>query len=140
MKIRVLHIFTELRLQHHLLLYGHHAQPMLLTTALHFLYVPWCHPQSTGYLHVTFSQVPLDYAHPEVGSATLAIARLKATKQPRLGTIFTNPGKLFSLLTPASSSLWSAGGPGEGGVLFLIERAGVLISTITQGQYDIVSE
>lgn len=38
-------------------------------------------------------QAPLDYAHPESGStATLALTRIQATKEPNLGTLFTNPG------------------------------------------------
>ncbi|KAF8588805.1 hypothetical protein K439DRAFT_1613302 [Ramaria rubella] len=65
-------------------------------------------------------KVPLDYAHPEVGNVTLAVIRMNATKTPRLGTVFLT------------------GGPGGSGVAFVIQ-SGHIISTIVNGQYDIVS-
>lgn len=36
--------------------------------------------------------VPLDYAHPDGQAITLALQRQPATKSPRLGTLFINPG------------------------------------------------
>ncbi|GJJ10317.1 hypothetical protein Clacol_004543 [Clathrus columnatus] len=66
--------------------------------------------------------VPLDYANPNKGSATLALARLQSRSPNRKGTILTNPG-----------------GPSGSGVSFLIERAGDLISNVTDGEFDILS-
>ncbi|KAF8586191.1 alpha/beta-hydrolase [Ramaria rubella] len=66
--------------------------------------------------------VPLDYSNPESGTATLAVARFKATNETKLGTIFTNPG-----------------GPGASGVEFLLSTAGVFINTLTYGQFDVIS-
>ncbi|KAF8598570.1 hypothetical protein BDV93DRAFT_609757 [Ceratobasidium sp. AG-I] len=37
-------------------------------------------------------EVPLDYKNSGAGKALLAVARINATKTPRLGTLFTNPG------------------------------------------------
>lgn len=38
--------------------------------------------------------VPLDYANPNAGKATIAVVRYASTMQPRLGSIFINPGAL----------------------------------------------
>ncbi|KIJ54045.1 hypothetical protein M422DRAFT_775291 [Sphaerobolus stellatus SS14] len=64
--------------------------------------------------------VPLDYADPNVGTTTIALTRVLATKQPRLGTLFINPG-----------------GPGGSGVSFAQGRA---LSSVafTNGQYDLL--
>ena len=47
-----------------------------------------------GYL-----DVPMDYANSSAGKASLAITRYPSTAQPRLGTLFVNPGtsELFLL-------------------------------------------
>lgn len=37
-------------------------------------------------------EVPLDYGNISVGSVTLALAKLSAVKEPRLGSLFVNPG------------------------------------------------
>ncbi|KAF7336182.1 hypothetical protein MVEN_02165700 [Mycena venus] len=37
--------------------------------------------------------VPKDYFNPSAGTASIAIARFKATKSPRRGTLFVNPGR-----------------------------------------------
>lgn len=37
-------------------------------------------------------EVPLDWHNEAAGKASLAVARYPATKQPRLGTLFVNPG------------------------------------------------
>jgi hypothetical protein len=37
-------------------------------------------------------EVPMDYKDPSAGTASLAVARINATKLPRLGTFFVNPG------------------------------------------------
>ncbi|KIJ54276.1 hypothetical protein M422DRAFT_64360 [Sphaerobolus stellatus SS14] len=66
-------------------------------------------------------KVPLDYAHPNIGSATLALARVQASKAPRIGTLFINPG-----------------GPGGSGVSVLMELASA-IGILTNGQYDVVA-
>ena len=38
-------------------------------------------------------RVPLDYGNCSAGTIDIAVARLKATMTPTLGTIFTNPGQ-----------------------------------------------
>ncbi|KDN35450.1 hypothetical protein RSAG8_11588, partial [Rhizoctonia solani AG-8 WAC10335] len=67
-------------------------------------------------------EVPLDYADKKAGTASLAVARLNATVNPRLGTLFVNPG-----------------GPGESGVEWVLSDDMLLILNGTGGQYDIVS-
>lgn len=37
-------------------------------------------------------EVPLDWHNEAAGKASLAVARYKAVKEPRLGTLFINPG------------------------------------------------
>ncbi|GJJ10350.1 hypothetical protein Clacol_004576 [Clathrus columnatus] len=66
--------------------------------------------------------VPLDYAYPQKGTATLELARLKSRSRNPKGTILTNPG-----------------GPGSSGVSFLISGGGDVISNITDGEFDILS-
>ncbi|GJJ10319.1 hypothetical protein Clacol_004545 [Clathrus columnatus] len=87
-----------------------------LSTAFLCLSIVW------GVIASPTSQVPLDYANPNKGSATLALARLQSRSPNRKGTILTNPG-----------------GPSGSGVSFLIERAGDLISNVTDGEFDILS-
>ncbi|CAE6465220.1 unnamed protein product [Rhizoctonia solani] len=67
-------------------------------------------------------EVPLDWADHGAGKAKLAVARYKATKQPKLGTLFINPG-----------------GPGGSGVDTILSSNAETISEIAGGQYDIVS-
>ncbi|KAG9107874.1 hypothetical protein FRC07_008567 [Ceratobasidium sp. 392] len=66
-------------------------------------------------------EVPLDYQNSTAGKASLAVVRLAATQQPRLGTLFVNPG-----------------GPGGSGVDFMF-GAGREIMQAAGGQYDVVS-
>lgn len=63
------------------------------------------------------AEVPLDYETPSGDRITLALARRPATQQPRLGTLFVNPG-----------------GPGASGKAFL-----PAFNAEGLGQYDIVS-
>lgn len=37
-------------------------------------------------------EVPLDYQNATAGKASLAVARFPATRQPKIGTLFINPG------------------------------------------------
>ncbi|CAE7050036.1 unnamed protein product [Rhizoctonia solani] len=67
-------------------------------------------------------EVPLDWANESAGKGSLAVARYKATKQPKLGTLFINPG-----------------GPGGSGVDTILGTNAERISAIAGGQYDIVS-
>jgi hypothetical protein len=68
-------------------------------------------------------EVPLDYHNLSAGTTQLAVIRVNATKLPRLGTLFLNPG-----------------GPGLPGVWWLEgEELEVLIRK-SGGQYDLVSE
>ncbi|KAG8736012.1 hypothetical protein FRC10_009885 [Ceratobasidium sp. 414] len=67
-------------------------------------------------------EVPLDYHNATAGKASLAVARYLATKQPKLGTLFLNPG-----------------GPGGSGVDLILGAAAELIASYGDGQYDLVS-
>ncbi|CAE6371345.1 unnamed protein product [Rhizoctonia solani] len=67
-------------------------------------------------------EVPLDWADHAAGKASLFVARYKATKEPKLGTIFMNPG-----------------GPGGSGVDIILGGLAIDISEASGGQYDIVS-
>ena len=46
-----------------------------------------------------FFEVPLDYNDTSVGTAKLALAKVNATLEPRMGTVFFNPGASFSHYT-----------------------------------------
>ncbi|MCB0911797.1 MAG: alpha/beta fold hydrolase [Propionibacteriaceae bacterium] len=48
--------------------------------------------QSCGSLECAEVLAPLDYADPSSRAVTLSLARKRATKTPRLGTLFVNPG------------------------------------------------
>ncbi|KIJ35405.1 hypothetical protein M422DRAFT_34658 [Sphaerobolus stellatus SS14] len=76
-------------------------------------------PDSLLLQYATY-KVPLDYAHPEIGNARLALARLPASNSPRLGTIFLNPGE-----------------PGGSGIADIKAIASV-VTVLTNGQYDVV--
>ncbi|KAG8717827.1 hypothetical protein FRC08_006556 [Ceratobasidium sp. 394] len=67
-------------------------------------------------------EVPLDYQNESVGKASLAVARYPATKQPKLGTLFLNPG-----------------GPGGSGVGLILGGNGNTVMETVGGQYDLVS-
>ncbi|KAG8790144.1 hypothetical protein FRC12_012673 [Ceratobasidium sp. 428] len=67
-------------------------------------------------------EVPLDYQNSTAGKASLAVTRYFATAQPKLGTLFLNPG-----------------GPGESGVDLILGPGAELISPYGNGQYDLVS-
>ncbi|KAF8738369.1 MEROPS serine peptidase family S33, partial [Rhizoctonia solani] len=67
-------------------------------------------------------EVPLDWANHSVGKATLAVARYKATKEPKLGTLFVNPG-----------------GPSGSGVELILSSGAERISEMAGDQYDVVS-
>jgi len=45
----------------------------------------------TGY-ECGYLDVPMDYANSSAGKASLALVRYPSTSQPRLGTLFVNPG------------------------------------------------
>lgn len=64
---------------------------------------------------------------------------MRAFKYPQLGTIFTNPGMQSPRVVEERIIDRETGGPGNSGLQFLIGRAGKVISTITDGRYDIVS-
>ncbi|KAG9119227.1 hypothetical protein FRC07_005831, partial [Ceratobasidium sp. 392] len=66
-------------------------------------------------------EVPLDYQNATAGKASLAVARLRATNPPKLGTLFVNPG-----------------GPGESGVDMILDGAEDIMQT-AGGKYDVVS-
>ena len=48
-------------------------------------------------------EVPLDYNDTSVGTAKLALAKMNATLEPRLGTVFFNPGTCPSFVSHSSS-------------------------------------
>ncbi|KAG8721741.1 hypothetical protein FRC08_010622 [Ceratobasidium sp. 394] len=66
-------------------------------------------------------EVPLDYQNATAGKASLAVARLRATRQPKIGTLFVNPG-----------------GPGGSGVDMILDGAEDIMET-AGGRYDVVS-
>jgi hypothetical protein len=85
--------------------------------------------------------VPLDYLRPEVGNATLSLAKYPATSRPeeQLGTLFLNaggPGQLFRLLAHQRDG--ANDDQGNSGVDFIYE-VGAEISELVDGRYDIVS-
>lgn len=67
-------------------------------------------------------EVPLDWHNSTAGKGSLAVVRHPAAKQPKLGTIFFNPG-----------------GPGESGTEALLLGSSQLLMEVSGGQYDIVS-
>ncbi|KAJ7598797.1 Alpha/Beta hydrolase protein [Mycena floridula] len=64
--------------------------------------------------------VPKDYFDPEAGTATIAFARYNATKLPKKGSVFINPG-----------------GPGGRGVLFSTLHAPIM-ATLIGSQWDLI--
>ncbi|QRV77216.1 Abhydrolase domain-containing protein [Ceratobasidium sp. AG-Ba] len=80
-----------------------------------------CENDSTNATECGHFEVPLDYADQSAGKGSLAVARYPATKQPRLGTLFLNPG-----------------GPGGSGVDFIVGSGATIMDTV-HGQYDLVS-
>ncbi|CAE6531988.1 unnamed protein product [Rhizoctonia solani] len=67
-------------------------------------------------------EVPLDWHNETVGKASLAVIRYPRIKEPKLGTLFMNPG-----------------GPGGSGVKTLQSSYADLLMQSSGGQYDIVS-
>ncbi|CAE6456295.1 unnamed protein product [Rhizoctonia solani] len=67
-------------------------------------------------------EVPLDWHNDQVGKASLAMIRYPAIKQPKLGTLFMNPG-----------------GPGGSGVGTVQGPDGDIIMQHSGGNYDLVS-
>ncbi|KIJ31436.1 hypothetical protein M422DRAFT_36207 [Sphaerobolus stellatus SS14] len=82
--------------------------------------IDWDNCPDSPLLQCATYKVPLDYARPGIGNATLGLARLPASKSPRLGTIFLNPG-----------------GPGGSGVAD-IKAIASAVTVLTNGQYDVV--
>ncbi|KAF8604272.1 alpha/beta-hydrolase [Ceratobasidium sp. AG-I] len=66
-------------------------------------------------------EVPLDWHNDAAGKASLVIARYKATKEPKIGTLFVNPG-----------------GPGGSGVDMILGNADDIMDA-AGGRYDVVS-
>ncbi|KAG8782147.1 hypothetical protein FRC12_021173 [Ceratobasidium sp. 428] len=67
-------------------------------------------------------EIPLDYHNESAGKASLAVARHPATKGPKLGTIFLNPG-----------------GPGGSGVDLILGGNSEKVMQTVSGRYDLVS-
>ncbi|CAE6451043.1 unnamed protein product [Rhizoctonia solani] len=67
-------------------------------------------------------EVPLDWHNETAGKASLAVIRYPRIKEPKLGTLFINPG-----------------GPGGSGIVAIQSFYGDLIMQSSGGQYDIVS-
>ncbi|QRV97907.1 Abhydrolase domain-containing protein [Ceratobasidium sp. AG-Ba] len=67
-------------------------------------------------------EVPMDYKNPAAGKASLAVSRLRAEKEPKKGTLFTNPG-----------------GPGREGTWSLLVLTGEQMMKASGGHYDVVS-
>ncbi|KAH7329760.1 Alpha/Beta hydrolase protein [Rhizoctonia solani] len=70
----------------------------------------------------THFEVPLDWHNETAGTASLAVIRYPRTKEPRLGTLFMNPG-----------------GPGGSGLEAMQGPFGDLMMQSSGGQYDVVS-
>ncbi|KAG9096104.1 hypothetical protein FRC06_009047, partial [Ceratobasidium sp. 370] len=66
-------------------------------------------------------EVPLDWHDESAGKASLAVARYRATKQPKIGTLFLNPG-----------------GPGGSGVDMILGNSDDVMEA-AGGRYDVVS-
>ncbi|KAG9122809.1 hypothetical protein FRC07_000645 [Ceratobasidium sp. 392] len=66
-------------------------------------------------------EVPLDYQNESAGKASLAVTRYRATRGPKLGTLFLNPG-----------------GPGGSGVDMILGGNGDIVMETVGGQYDLV--
>ncbi|CAE6456002.1 unnamed protein product [Rhizoctonia solani] len=81
-----------------------------------------CGPDAPSSRECSQFVVPLDWAGHGAGNAILAVARYKATKQPKLGTLFINPG-----------------GPGGSGVDTILGGDAEIMSNSAGGQYDIIS-
>jgi pimeloyl-ACP methyl ester carboxylesterase len=73
----------------------------------------------------SFTQVPLDYAHPDGAPAAIAMVRLHSAvphdSPSYRGPVLINPG-----------------GPGESGVNLAISERGALISTVIGPEFDII--
>ncbi|KAG8717829.1 hypothetical protein FRC08_006558 [Ceratobasidium sp. 394] len=67
-------------------------------------------------------EVPLDYQNATAGKASIAVARYPAAKQPKLGTLFFNPG-----------------GPGASGVEVVLDPLADQIMAASGGRFDVVS-
>ncbi|KAH7329759.1 Alpha/Beta hydrolase protein [Rhizoctonia solani] len=67
-------------------------------------------------------EVPLDWHDDTAGKASLAVIRYPAIKEPKLGTLFMNPG-----------------GPGSSGVEGVQSSLGDSLMRSSGGQYDVVS-
>ncbi|KAG8721708.1 hypothetical protein FRC09_007499 [Ceratobasidium sp. 395] len=83
--------------------------------------INWAPCEGNETLDCTRFEVPLDWHDETAGKASLAVARYRATKQPKIGTLFVNPG-----------------GPGGSGVDMILGGADDVMSA-AGGQYDIVS-
>lgn len=86
-------------------------------------------------------EVPLDYKNSGAGKALLAVARINATKTPRLGTLFTNPGgpgQFFCIGFGLSThAIIISGGSG---VEWILSDDIFGMNQGSGGQYDIVSK
>ncbi|KAG9105175.1 hypothetical protein FRC07_009539 [Ceratobasidium sp. 392] len=102
------------------------ADPFALPSGYH-RYAPrveginWAPCKANAERDCALFEVPLDWHNETAGKATLAVARHRATKQPKLGTLFSNPG-----------------GPGGSGVDDIINNSDSVMEAVG-GQYDLVS-
>ncbi|KAJ7226696.1 hypothetical protein GGX14DRAFT_626760 [Mycena pura] len=83
--IAFLLIFAAFRSEAPSYLSGRHPRKI---GSVHWLPASQCNPDTECGSVI----VPKDYFDPSAGTASIAIARFKATKQPRKGTVFLNPG------------------------------------------------
>ncbi|HJU48285.1 MAG TPA: alpha/beta hydrolase, partial [Gaiellaceae bacterium] len=67
------------------------------------------------------ADVPLDYDDPSGATTPIALARIPASSEDRIGSVFVNPG-----------------GPGGGGVEFVLSGFGEFLSGQLGGRFDIV--
>lgn len=87
-------------------------------------------------------EVPLDYKNAGAGKSLLAVARINATKTPRLGTLFMNPGGPGLCLHISGHGVlaYTTVCLGGSGVEWILSEAVLGMNQGSGGQYDIVSE
>jgi hypothetical protein len=71
--------------------------------------------------------VPKDYFDPSAGTASIAIAIFRATKFPKKGTVFLNPGARLSVGFISAVIHTVAGGPGGSGTRLASQEIADLI-------------